>query len=525
MKCSFCGNEIENGAELCPSCGMILSLGDDNDNTGEEIKIPEFTPNIFGAEKLSEEKTYPAQELPANNAEEEVPVVTSIPEYVPDNYVFEDISSVSAEAAAEQEEAPAQEVAEDTEEEIAKEITEEAAEEVAEEQTNEEVGAVADVLGIRVPDEELTYPEYESFVSGEEEYESVETHEEPAESAEEQQDEEFEEVSDDDTYVKPNKLKSGVGAIIALCLLLVCLVFAGGYVLKNVMPEKQTTTTSSTVDVDATTDEDEENTTEEDTTEAEEDTTEAEEDTTEAEETTTGATTQEVTTTEATTAEKTENTTTAVSTTKQTTTAVTTTKAVTTAATTEAATTKATATTEAATTKAPSTTTDPYGINDVTVKKPSSKFAESFKGYVTVSSIKVRSNPSDSAERVLYLEKGSEVVVSAEENGFYYVYSTRFGVSGWAKAQYISKSRPTVDTTSVQSGTVEADKSADGKTMYTTYTLNLRKGPSTEYGVLKTIPIGYPVKVLGYKTGVSGWAYVTDLTTGVNGWVSTAYLK
>ena len=55
--------------------------------------------------------------------------------------------------------------------------------------------------------------------------------------------------------------------------------------------------------------------------------------------------------------------------------------------------------------------------------------------------------------------------------------------------------------------------------------LNMRKGPSTDYGIVNVIPVGHPVKIIGYKSGVSGWAYVTDLTTGVNGWVSTAYLK
>ena len=61
--------------------------------------------------------------------------------------------------------------------------------------------------------------------------------------------------------------------------------------------------------------------------------------------------------------------------------------------------------------------------------------------------------------------------------------------------------------------------------MYTAFSLNLRKGPGTSYDSIKIVPINYQVKVIGYKSGVSGWAYVTDLVSGKNGWVSTEYLK
>ena len=39
MKCSFCGKELEAGAEFCPECGMILSLGgvtDEPETTAEQ---------------------------------------------------------------------------------------------------------------------------------------------------------------------------------------------------------------------------------------------------------------------------------------------------------------------------------------------------------------------------------------------------------------------------------------------------------------------------------------------------------
>ena len=46
MKCSFCGNELENGAQFCPSCGMIISLGDDGDNN-EKDSVVESVYNVF----------------------------------------------------------------------------------------------------------------------------------------------------------------------------------------------------------------------------------------------------------------------------------------------------------------------------------------------------------------------------------------------------------------------------------------------------------------------------------------------
>ena len=113
----------------------------------------------------------------------------------------------------------------------------------------------------------------------------------------------------------------------------------------------------------------------------------------------------------------------------------------------------------------------------------------------------------------------------AKENGFLYVYSNRYGVYGWVSASYISDSRPVESTSKLHTGTVQPDVKSEAKVMHTTYSLNIRKGPATTYDSVQIIATGYPVKVLGSKSGVSGWVYVTDLTYGVSGWVSTAYLK
>ncbi len=566
MKCSFCGKEIENGAEICPNCGMILNL--DDSNSEPEINIPEYTPNIFGAGIRKEKEESVAAELPVNDAEESVPVVESIPEYAPQTFVPTeyDFNYQPPEYSPETEIAESNDYVQrdDSAEEAQVETVEdeEYSEMTAEEEiiadtdapaeapaviediyshsesaefedesdaSDEKTVESADVSEIRIPDEDVSYPEYEAFAPVEETYEDVEDI-----LSTEPEEEEYEEIpvvpvaqdgvsaqepeeisSDDDTYVKPGKMKSGIAAVVALCILLVCLVFAGGYVIKNVFPEKAPTTTekseTTTSAVDGTSEDEitEDYTAEEDTTE--EDTTEEEI----IEDETTAATAQEVESTTAPTTKAPTTTNKPVTTTKRT-----------------VSTTRRPVTTTrkpVTTTKAPSTTapkaTEGYGINNIPVKKPAKYLANQYKAYVNVNSVRVRAAASADASLVLHLQKGSEVVVYGSENGFLYVYSTRFGVYGWISKAYLSTSRPTSDTTTVPSGAVTPDKNGNGKIMYTTFSLNLRKGPGTNYGVVKTIPINYPVKVIGYKSGVSGWAYVTDMTTGTNGWVSTAYLK
>ncbi len=571
MKCSFCGKEIENGAEICPNCGMILNL--DDSNSEPEINIPEYTPNIFGAGIRKEKEESVAAELPVNDAEESVPVVESIPEYAPqtfvpteydfnyqppeynpeteiaesDDYVQRDDSVEEAQVETVEDEEYSEMTAEEemiADTDVPAEApaviediyshSESAEFEDESDASDEDTVESADVSEIRIPDENVSYPEYEAFAPVEEAYENVEDI-----LSTEPEEEEYEEIpivpvaqdgvsaqepeeisSDDDTYVKPGKMKSGIAAVVALCILLVCLVFAGGYVIKNVFPEKAPTTTekseTTTSAVDGTSEDEitEDYTTEEDTTE--EDTTE--EDSTEEEiieDETTAAAAQEVESTTAPTTKAPTTTNKPVTTTKR-----------------PVSTTRRPVTTTrkpVTTTKAPSTTapkaTEGYGINNIPVKKPAKYLANKYKSYVNVNSVRVRASASADASLVLHLQKGSEVVVYGSENGFLYVYSTRFGVYGWISKAYLSTSRPTSDTTTVPSGAVTPDKNGNGKIMYTTFSLNLRKGPGTNYGVVKTIPINYPVKVIGYKSGVSGWAYVTDMTTGTNGWVSTAYLK
>ena len=439
-------------------------------------------------------------------------------------------------------EAIAEPVAEEIPEAIAEPEVEEAPEAIAEPEVEEAPEAIEEPIVEEIP-ETVEEPVIEELPEVVEEFEEViePVEEQPlviglfedigsaSEAEEYEEEEEYEDITPvEDNTEKTKKSKKGI--VIAALIFILCVLCAGVYALKDYIPVMAPTEATSQEDstVPSTEETTEEETTEEESTEetSEEETTESEETTTEEAVTTEPTSENEIVSTTKPTTTKpttTKPTTTKPTTTKPTTTKPTTTKPATTRpATTKPATTKP-ATTKPATTK-PNTTTDPYGINDVTVKKPSS-YIKSYTGYVTAEGLNMRAKPTTSSDRVLYLSKGADVKVLAKENGFLYVYSNRYGVSGWVSASYISTSRPTETTSKLYTGTVQPDVKATQKVMHTTYSLNIRKGPSTSYPSVQIIATGYPVKVIGSKSGVAGWVYVTDLTYGVSGWVSTAYLK
>ena len=116
----------------------------------------------------------------------------------------------------------------------------------------------------------------------------------------------------------------------------------------------------------------------------------------------------------------------------------------------------------------------------------------------------------------------------ARENGFLYVRSNRYSVYGWVSEKYVAKERVEAQTQVTVPNLVKPDKTYGTETVkYVTAAegLRLRKGPGSNYDVIRVIRKGYPVKVKGYSSKASGWVYVTDTTHGVSGWVSSAYIK
>ena len=575
MKCTYCGHELSEGSEFCENCGMILGFNSDDahDKKSESAPEPEYTPNVFMAIDLPEEDDTDAaaMELPVSDSEETVTVTENIPEFVsaPEESVNEEADVDSAEESDNSEDEPTIEIAEgefeipeykplpdvvitakkssdkvrvepvkkakkkleyketyniesiplkeETESEMKEpqEIYSDAAETVAEEPIAEVVEkqeAAEETAEVVEPLEEIAEVHEET----DEEDLPINIFEDISSGDEVPEVEEYEDITPDyeEVILEKRGKKGGKGLAVAVVVVVLCAIAVGAYALRDVIPvlapTEESTLPSQTTDVKETTDvPSTEETTEEESTE----------NITTEEATTEETTTEEVTTENVTDEEPSSNN---IVVTKPTTTKPTTTKPTTTKPTTTKPTTTKPTTTKPTTTKP--TTTDPYGINNVSVKKPTS-FIKSYTAYATAEGINLRSGPATSYDRVLYLSKGADLKVLAKENGFLYVYSNRYGVYGWVSASYVSESRPEAENSTVHTGTVAPDVTTKTKTMYTTYSLNIRKGPSTKYQSVQVIPTGYPVKVTGYKSGVSGWVYVTDLTYGVSGWVSSDYLK
>ncbi len=618
MKCGFCGNELEHGAEVCPNCGMIISLGDEGST--ENDKVVESVYNVFKSNVTDgDRQAEKAQELEADPTEEKVEFVMSLPEFDEASEPIKEeaapaadasepeVQENSAPAEADQDDfdidmtlpemeevplpgtlsgdnitreaysvsadVPAEEIPETVEAVAVEEVTVEEAQaeeplEVVEEVSAQEPVQSEEKLEIRVPESNYIYAEYDDYGKTESEEVKQEKNQKNAEAKKN-----LDMISPDEKKKpkakKKNKKKGIDGikieAVLGVAIALIVILFGCAYAVKNDMIpvlgelfDDDTTTTqqaeeSTEPEEDETTEEatteevtTEEVTTEEATTEevttTEPVTTEAPETTTEKEtttkETTTKETTTKPTTTKPTTTKPTTTkpTTTKPTTTRPTTTKPTTTRPTTTRPTTTRPTTKPTTkptttkptttkpTTRPSTTK-PSTTKNPYGINDVKVKLPASYLSKSYTAYITAEGVTLRAKPAANGERILFLSKGADVKVLAKEGSFYYVKSNRYGVYGWVSATYVANERPQTEASTVK-GTVAPDKKYDTVvTKYTINGLNIRKGPGTNYDVIGLIPISYPVKVIGYKSGVSGWVYVQDTTYGYTGWVSTAYIK
>lgn len=634
MKCGFCGNELEKGSEICPNCGMIISLGDENEGTQD--KVVESVYNVFKSNVTNEKKdnTEKAQELEADPTEEKVEFIMSLPEFdeaaepikgdeatvdaAPEVYPAEEDSDSNIDKAEENEidislpemediplpetlmgdritgeiysntpvesqdipkeaekaeEAPTEEKAEAIEEaptqseEAVEEATQEVTKEAIEEADGDSTEEKEEKLGIRVPESNYIYAEYDDYVkneSDEEKQEKSERQQQAKKNLDKISPDEKKKVNKGVKRKKKNKNNIDgikIEAVLAVAIVIIAVLFGCAYAAKkNMIPtigelfaHKETTESVDMTDesTEAPTKDLTEDSTEDSTEEATEDSTKESKTEESTKESTTKESTTKPTTTESTkptdnsgVVSTTKPTTTKPSTTKPTTTKPSTTKPSTTKpSTTKPSTTKPNttkpnttkpSTTKPSTTKPnttkptttkPSTTKDPYGINNVKVQKPSSYLSKSYTAYVTAEGVILRNKPSSSSEKILCLSKGADVKVLAKQGSFYYIYSNRYGVYGWVSTGYIANERPTANS-SVVNGTVSPDKKYDtAQIKYTTNGLNVRKGPGTNYGIIGLVPISYPVKVIGYKSGVSGWVYVVDLTYGYTGWVSTAYLK
>ncbi len=475
MKCSFCGHELDPGSNFCPECGTMMSVDEEVPAVSQEQK---YEPDSAEAYSKEEGVNEPSS---AESDEEEL----LVPEYVPHTEdAFEDYNTIRR-----------------NEEEA------EAAKESEKQTADEEDDPFAEL-----------HPDSKPV------------------SFKEEKKEEPKEVSsfddDDDMYVKPSKSKKGGVTIAVLVVVLVAVIAGGAYAVKknggdilSVFKKPSISSTSDSSDTSestssSTSSSTSESTTEKKTTEekstdkttekdSKESTTKKDEKTTGKESTTKAPTSSETTRPAQTT--KTDSTTTRPYTT-------TTTHAYTTK---PQNTTTHTYTTRPATTSSPATTAE-------TLKKPTKYYSSAVTRYASENGISIRLRPSLSSSVRASISVGGEVKVYAEENGFYYVYYARYGVYGWVNGKYLSKERPVADSEVKVSGVVKPDKTystVETKTVTTSDGLRLRKGPGTNYDTIRFLGKGYPVAVKGTSSKNPGWVYVTDITRGVSGWVSAAYIK
>lgn len=543
MKCINCGHELENGSGFCENCGMILSLdGDDSYNENEAMQdvyssasfeddnsdFEAYFENAAEDEQQAENGEMP-RELEADETEQ----IAYVETYDEDG---ENIGNGYDESADEIEES---QEAFDVEE----------AEEEQNEESYEADEEIQEAFSSNYNDEpEDTFEDYESQDSyieeAEQSAEENESYQSSYENNEEDEDEIYSYSQDlDDMYIEKKKNRKGT-ALIAVLIVILAVVVAGGVgIIKGdfKLPvvakpdETQVDVSKSNEDETDTKETSEKETVADETTDEETTTAQAEKETSQKEtekETSKSNIVTESSKPSATKPSSTAPTTTKPSTTKPSSTAPTTTKpSATKPTTTKPSTTKPT-TTKPSTTKESETavvsTTSKYSITDAKVQLPSKYLTNAFTVYMKENGIVLRSKPTSDSERVLYLSYGDDLKVLASEDGFYYVRSNRYGVYGWVKQSYVSKERPQSQTTADVPNLVEPDKKyskVETKYVNTYDGLRLRKGPGTNYDVIRFLSNGYPLKVVGYSTKVSGWVYVTDTTHGVSGWVASAYIK
>jgi uncharacterized protein YraI len=129
------------------------------------------------------------------------------------------------------------------------------------------------------------------------------------------------------------------------------------------------------------------------------------------------------------------------------------------------------------------------------------------------SALNLRTGPSTSHRVILVMPGGAslDIIRSNSTTGYYKV--SYNGTVGWAYGGYISADGGS-SSSSVDAG------SGDAGSAVTTSGLNLRSGPSTDYGVILVMPNGAWVTL----TGASQNGFLGVTYGGATGWASGDYL-
>ncbi len=149
-------------------------------------------------------------------------------------------------------------------------------------------------------------------------------------------------------------------------------------------------------------------------------------------------------------------------------------------------------------------------------EKPTESF-QSFNAKVSgVSALWVRTGPSTSYDQVQALNQGTVVKVVGESNGWYQIEYN--GISGWMSGKYLEKvdGSTTGGSTGGKAPETTIDKTFE--VVVSASSLNVRTGPSTDYGKIGSLSNGQRVTVIGES---NGWYKINY--NGQEGWISAGY--
>lgn len=145
-----------------------------------------------------------------------------------------------------------------------------------------------------------------------------------------------------------------------------------------------------------------------------------------------------------------------------------------------------------------------------------SNSSSSKKVYVTASSLNVRSGPSTNYNVVGSLKEGAAVTTYGSTDGWYKIKYN--GKTAYISAKYTSSKASSGSSNSSSNSSSSSSNKVNYNVKITASALNVRSGPSTDYGVKGTLHEGDVVKASALK---DGWYKISF--SGETGYISSKY--
>jgi N-acetylmuramoyl-L-alanine amidase len=139
-------------------------------------------------------------------------------------------------------------------------------------------------------------------------------------------------------------------------------------------------------------------------------------------------------------------------------------------------------------------------------------------GTITATKINVRKEPKNTSTVFVTLSKGGKVSI-VEKINLWYKIKTSKGY-GWVMSNYVKTASSTTPPTDGDGPTTPTIPIKDKFGKVTASSLNVRKGPGTQYATIKALSSGTIVELKGEN---NGWYQIVFGT--ITGWVSKSYIK